>query len=347
MYNISQCTGCLIGGAIGDALGYSVEFMKRHEILLKYGPKGIEDLILNDDGKAIISDDTQMTLFTAEGILRAETRAMRKGICHMPTVVYHAYLRWLFTQESCKIKDKDWVYDGRLIQEKKLYVRRAPGNTCLNALRNGQMGTIESPINDSKGCGGIMRVAPVGLYVMKSEAFKYGCELAAITHGHPSGYLSAGVLSHIIASIIDGTDLIEAIQEAAKLLKTYDNHEECSAAIQKAVSLAEEDIKAEDAIQKLGQGWVGEEAMAIALYCSLKYRNDFQSAIIAAVNHDGDSDSTGAITGNILGALLGEEYLPPKWKNHVELEELIRDIAVDLHDRHKDTDEWWDKYPGY
>lgn len=162
------------------------------------------------------------------------------------------------------------------------------------------MGTIELPINESKGCGGSMRVSPVGLYVMKSKAFKYGCELAAITHGHPSGYLSAGVLSHVIASIIDGADLEEAIKEAAKILKTYDNHEECSSAIQKAVSLAEEDIKAEDAIQKLGEGWVGEEAMAIVLYCSLKYTNDFQSAIIAAVNHD----------------------------------------------RHKDTDEWWDKYPG-
>ena len=61
----------------------------------------------------------------------------------------------------------------------------------------------------------------------------------------------------------------------------------------------------ERAIASLGQGWVGEEALAIAVYCALKYEREPVRALAAAVNHSGDSDSTGAITGNILGAFLG------------------------------------------
>jgi ADP-ribosylglycohydrolase len=121
--------------------------------------------------KAEITDDTQMTLFTAEGLLRAESRGREKGICHIPSVVYNAYIRWLHTQGYPKNKDHDLIYDGWLIGEKELYARRGPGNTCLSALLSGKMGTMERPINNSKGCGGVMRVAPVGLLYGKDEAF--------------------------------------------------------------------------------------------------------------------------------------------------------------------------------
>lgn len=63
-------------------------------------------------------------------------------------------------------------------------------------------------------------------------------------------------------------------------------------------------------IAQLGVGWVGEEALAISVYCALKYQDDFKEAVIAAVNRNGDSDSTGAITGNILGAYLGLSRIP-------------------------------------
>ena len=163
--------GCLLGGAIGDALGWPVEFLKLNEIKKKYGEDGITDLVAGINGKAEITDDTQMTLFTAEGLLRAESRGREKGICHIPSVVYNAYIRWLHTQGYPKNKDHDPIYDGWLIGEKELYARRGPGNTCLSALLSGKMGTMERPINNSKGCGGVMRVAPVGLLYGKDEAF--------------------------------------------------------------------------------------------------------------------------------------------------------------------------------
>ena len=145
--------GCLIGGAVGDALGYQIEFNRgiQTKQVTKYK---------NDKG--IISDDTQMTLFTANGILFRETRFAMRGIA--PSIegcVFDAYLDWLETQDKLKINFQPVSW---LKQVPELHVQRAPGLTCLNALTSNIMGTLEEPINDSKGCGGIMRVAPVGLY---------------------------------------------------------------------------------------------------------------------------------------------------------------------------------------
>lgn len=339
--------GCLVGGAIGDALGWPVEFLRLHDIVSRYGPEGIQELKRTSSGKAEITDDTQMTLFTAEGILRAESRGNVKGICHPPSVVFFAYQRWMLTQGYSKVKEYEWVYDGWLLGLPELHVRRAPGNTCLSALENREQGSMAEPKNTSKGCGGVMRVAPAGLFYNKEQAFTMGAEFAALTHGHTSGYLSAGALSYLIASIIEGKDIKKAVQETLKELEGYENHEECTLAILKALELSESDIADTDAIGLLGEGWVGEEALSISIFCSLKYQDDFKKAITIAVNHSGDSDSTGAITGNILGAYLGINRIPSDWIEHVELSESILQISDDLVKGYQDTEEWWNRYPGY
>ncbi|RPJ69686.1 MAG: ADP-ribosylglycohydrolase family protein, partial [Acidobacteria bacterium] len=162
----SKFLGCLLGGAVGDALGAPVEFMSLAEIRRRFGPRGVEDYAPAYGRRGAITDDTQMTLFTAEGLIRGLVRWRSKGIAHVPSVVAHAYLRWLRTQgesSACKVDDPDedrgWLYSQR-----ELHHRRAPGNTCLSALR--EMKTLGAPArNTSKGCGGVMRVAPAGLLV--------------------------------------------------------------------------------------------------------------------------------------------------------------------------------------
>ncbi len=339
--------GCLLGGAIGDALGYPVEFLQFEDILSRYGKDGIVDLECTKNESAEITDDTQMTLFTAEGILRAETRINEKEICDPPSVVYFAYLRWLNTQGYPKIKEFDWIYDGWLFGVKELHNRRAPGNSCLSALSSGKLGTIDEPINNSKGCGGVMRVAPVGLFYTKEDAFQTAAEFAALTHGHPSGYLSAGALAFIIASIINGENIEAAALNSLEELLKHKGHEECTKLLQKAIDLSNSDLEPLDAITKLGEGWVGEEALAISVYCALKYKDDFKMALITAVNHNGDSDSTGAITGNILGAYLGIKSIPQNWIEKVELRDEIMQVSDDLLTGYEVGREWWDRYPGY
>ena len=102
--------------------------------------------------------------------------------------------------------------------------------------------------------------------------------------------------------------------------------------VKKAFTFAASDLPDHDAIELIGGGWVGDEALAIALYCAVKYFDDFEKAMIAAVNHSGDSDSTGAITGNILGAALGYEALPDFYKKDLELHDVILAVADDLWD---------------
>lgn len=316
--------GCFIGGAIGDALGYPIEFNRNIK----------EKQHINFDGKGIISDDTQMTLFTANALLWRETRAKLRGIAISPTdAIYLAYQDWLATQIDSNDKKISWIKE---IDE--LNVQRAPGNTCLSALLSGKKGTIEAPLNRSKGCGGIMRVAPIGLYFKNpKEAGKFAAEASAITHGHPLGIIPSYVFAALINVIINSDMKIEnALDEAMKLYdEMFDIYDKSIKKyfvdlVNKAIDLSYRNLSDVDAIKQLGEGWVAEEAFAIAIYACLKYSNSFEEAIICAVNHDGDSDSTGAITGNMIGAYLGYSEIPSHFIDELELKEIIVELADDL-----------------
>lgn len=194
-----------------------------------------------------------------------------------------------------------------------------------------------------------MRVAPAGLFYPKDLAFDMAVEFAAITHGHPTGYLAAGAFAYLVALIIEGYELENAVERTISKLNTYRNNEECREILIKAFEFAKDNLEDYEAISKLGQGWVAEESLGISVYCALKYTDDFRKALITAVDHDGDSDSTGAITGNILGAYLGINSIPKEWIENVELKDVIIRIADDLlvDEIDENDDEWWNSYPGY
>lgn len=311
--NISRFRGCMLGLAIGDALGAPVEFMQLDEIKRRYGEQGVTGFEPWGGFPAgTYTDDTQMSLATAEGIIRAKKSANKDGfICHIEPEVWHAYLEWYKIQSDPK-------------------ERRAPGNTCLNALKGGRMGTVEKPINDSKGCGGVMRVAPAGLVFQPLSAFRYGVSFAAMTHGHPSGYLSSGFLATLVSLIVEGNDLLKSINESRGILVGRQHCKETLEKVESAIELAEGETPVEEAISILGQGWTGEEALAIAIFCSLRFQDDFRSAVLAAVNHSGDSDSTGSITGAIMGVLLGEEAIPKEWIQQIEGRERLLEISSEI-----------------
>ena len=355
--DLEYYTGCILGGAIGDALGAPIEFLNLSQIIDRYGENGVTQYVEYPNSTGEITDDTQMLLFTAEGLLRATNRMISRGVGGSYTKICHkSYQRWLQTQQ-------DWyappipsdLMDGWLIKQKGLYKRRAPGTTCLSALSSGNCGRIQEPINNSKGCGGIMRIAPVGLicYNNQNQAFTLGAELAAITHTHPSGYLSAGALASIIALLNNGKSLSAAIDQTKQTLITWDDHQETLSAIDKALNLFENTKPTYENVEKVGRGWVAEEALSISLYCALHHEHDFESAINLAINHGGDSDSTGSITGNIVGLINGEGSIPKSWIENLQMEDIIRQIAIDLYtemkgDGHSVYDKEWDeKYPGY
>ncbi len=318
-----RVSGCLLGGATGDALGAAVEFLSLAELRARFGPEGIRDFAPAYGRVGAITDDTQMTLFTAEGLLRARRAGMPAG-----EAVYEAYLDWLATQGETAGGPRRQPRDGWLITVPELHARRAPGTTCLSALRSGHMGTMAAPLNHSKGCGGVMRVAPAGL-VRDADPFLLGCELAAITHGHPSGYLAAGYFAAVVRALIEGASLTEAAWRPFAQLQRYPGHEECAQAVGRALRLARDAPAVPETVEQLGQGWVAEEALAIALFCALT-APDFTHGVLLAVNHSGDSDSTGALTGNLLGAHWGREAIPGSWLERLELREVIERMAGEL-----------------
>jgi len=341
MRKLDKFRGCLLGGAAGDALGYEVEFMEYSAIVKRFGEGGITEYVLHDD-IARISDDTQMTLFTATGLLLGTTRGMMRGImAGYPSYIASSYQDWLRTQQGRYPDEKEFCYSW-LVNVPQLYSRRAPGVTCLTALQSESKENSNAPINNSKGCGGIMRVAPIGLYFIGSnmpieEVDRIGADTAALTHGHELGYIPAAILVHIIyrlasSDVTIGQAVDDAVVTVEKLFPNSQHMPYLKSLIRKAKDLASQNYSDPYAIAQLGQGWVAEETLAIAIYCAMKYPNDFHKALVAAVNHSGDSDSTGAVTGNILGAHLGMEGISPYYYlNKLELCDVITEIADDLY----------------
>ena len=338
--------GSLIGGAIGDALGYPVEFEYSFKAIQHlYGERGITRLdthqrwLMAEDqtGKAVFSDDTQMTLFTANGLLNSK----RFG---MPGIVgiNNAYIEWYFTQtrgDTCPYNDC-WI--ARIPE---MNARRAPGNTCMTALES--ILRMRKPNNNSKGCGGVMRVAPIPLYaavngrIAIEDSDRLAGDAAELTHKHPLGYIPAALMAHIIYRLVtDNAPTLlslkmyihEGLEIIARLYAQHSSDAKYMGELaDKAISLADNDRSDVENIEALGGGWVGEEALAIALYCVCRHFENFENALIAAVNHAGDSDSTGAVTGNILGAAIGYEAIPKFFLDDLELKDVIIHMADDLY----------------
>ena len=339
--------GSLIGGAIGDALGYPVEFTNSFEgIQRHYGKQGITRLDTTQwgqeedegNGKALISDDTQMTLYTANGLLNAAEDGDR------PNWQYHicmAYIEWYLTQ----IGRKSGKYNDCWINHiPELHKRRAPGLTCMDSLH--ALYTGKEPNNNSKGCGGIMRVAPVALYAAVDgrmtidKAMRLSASISEATHQHPLGFLPSALETFIIyrlmgnekPSLADFKSYItEGFGMLHELFREYQKYiDELERLTVKAVALAENDAPDHVNVKAIGGGWTADETLAIAVYCTVKYYGDFEKAVVAAVNHGGDSDSTGAVLGNILGAAVGYNAIPQHFKDNVELHDVTLHIADDL-----------------
>lgn len=340
----NKIRGSITGGAIGDALGYPIEFVYSfNDICARYGKEGITDFDMSypwlesEEKKALFSDDTQMTLYTAEGLLEAE----RNGKPIAPTVC-NAYLAWYAHQAGRKVKIS---YQSKLSEIEELNQNRAPGNTCLSALAAIHAG--KEPQNASKGCGGIMRVAPVGLYGAAhdwspADTARLAGELAELTHLHPLSTYSSAVLAVIVQLCASSEDAVDKemfkgiVDKSLKIVS--DVYGADAAAMDEFRKIVGNAMSLEDDPQsdwqiiedRIGEGWVAEETLAIALFSTLRHVDDFSGCLISAVNHGGDSDSTGAVAGNIIGAILGDDAIPGKFKKEIQLRDLLLHAADDL-----------------
>lgn len=335
METLDRFTGCMLGGASGDALGYLIEFDDLHTIRRKYGAYGLRTILKSkvNGNQGLISDDTQMSLFTADGLLWAAQAGLepQEG-------VFRSYMRWYYTQTERIVSPEQmawmkrqeheiqWSYDLMGIQS--LYARRAPGKTCLMTLATGRRFTETNLPNARCGSSAVMRVAPVGLFFSGDweRAFAVGAQTACLTHGDLTARLAAGALSLLIAQLSSGAALAPSLESMMQVVKRQKGSEALLAVLDKAFVEAASEHGAVQAMKEIGTGNTAREVLALAIYCILK-ADSLKNAVIMACNQDGASDSCGAVCGNIGGALYGATAVPKNWSNNLECRGIVEQLG--------------------
>ncbi|WP_457950561.1 ADP-ribosylglycohydrolase family protein [Pseudarthrobacter sp. alpha12b] len=340
----SRIHGSLLGGALGDALGYAVDSDSIAGIRERFGAQGLagfEDL----PGPWHFSDDTQLTLYTVDGLVEALEWANSGVGADVNACLWLAYLRWLATQgedagHSAPAPQPRWIDGNGVLRQ-----RRHPDEDCISGLATGEMGTSMRPVNPgASGAGTVMRSAPFGLvpHITPDAVYKLSADAAALTHGHPAARQSAGIFSLLIHRVVSGEGLRDAAAAVTAHAATLAGvAPELPERLEAALQLAEKAIVGpEELLQVLGGGWSAAEALAVALYAVVatlpadgaeaQPAVHFRNALAVAVNHSGASDTAGSLAGNILGALYGEDCLPAKWLGALEAPEVIRGMADQL-----------------
>ncbi|MYZ39340.1 ADP-ribosylglycohydrolase family protein [Streptomyces sp. MnatMP-M17] len=351
----SRVRGSLLGGAIGDALGAGVSALTLEEIRAAHGPDGVTDFVPAYGRRGAITAATQLTLFTVDGLIRAQVRR-DTGAWHPPTDVHRAHLRWAATQRDWgpDVRRKD---NGWLAQEEWLYARRGPALSCLTGFGDDIMGTLDKPKNPTaRDAGALVRSAPFGLLVGWEPQLvcQLAVECAAQTHGHPAAYLSAGAFAVIVHALARAESLDAGVQRALALLAPRPGHQPVTEALQRALGTVRQGIPGPGRISGLGDGRAAEDTLAVAVYCAL-VSEDIRHGLRLAVNHDGPSCATATLCGSLLGALHGETALPPAWLAELEgrptLLEIADDFAMEmtqgpaLHSPGVTTSGWLVRYP--
>ncbi|MFQ6038300.1 MAG: ADP-ribosylglycohydrolase family protein [Candidatus Aminicenantales bacterium] len=312
MNALDRFKGCLLGLAVGDALGAPVEFLPPEKIREKYRDQGLQDFDLWEGFKpGSITDDTQLTLATAKGCINAYLNLIHQGESNFVEFIRRKYAEWLE-----RLKDPFHV--------------RHPGYTCMHVLQSGEEGTVGRPLNDSLEPSGLFRTAPVGLAFPPTMAFREGIEYAALTHGHPSSYLAAGFFAEMISRILEEKTVQEAVELSIDQLITFEKHESLLERLEKTLELFIDQKPLREAVAQIGEPKGAEEVLAVGITCALRHVFEFKEGVLASVNVPGFSSSTGVVTGAILGAFLGAGAIPDTWISRLENAGEIAEIAEDM-----------------
>ena len=331
--------GCFLGLAVGDAMGYTVDDRSLEQIRQDYGPEGLlgYDLV---NGFADISSYTQLAAFAGNGLLLGLTRGQTRGVM-APYVRYVALAQkeWSQTQRYSGNPDRSVCWVGR---DREMRGRRCMDTRMLDTLSRDRPGSMEEPVNKFVTPGAITMAIPVGMFFNplrtgREEIDRLGAETVALTHGAPPAFLAGGVLAHMISRIIwDGVrDLKELVKESVEALqegfgREYRQVNEVRDGLNMALRLAaSHNVSCSEAMEHL-RCTTASEVLAGAVYAALCYENNFDEAMITAVNHSGRSAAVGAVTGAILGARLGEEAIPEFYLEPLEPVELLRELADDM-----------------
>ena len=333
-HRLSSCRGCLLGLAVGDAMGYTVDGKTWEDICRDYGPNGLlgYDLV---NGRAEVSSYTQIAAYVANGLLLGTTRGKQENF---PKYMNLAVKEWARRQNLPRDPQKNscWVSDIPQLRR-----RHCRDSRMLDALRAETLGTPETPINKTETPGSLTAAAMVGLaydpkYMHASNIGSFGTRAVAMTHGDPETFLSGAVLAYLIAGLLQepaGT-LREHLVHAVDVMERQFGDKFPQAAVladrlNNVLSDIREDADHREKMEQL-HCYAAAECLAGAMYACCVCNEDFDTAMIVAVNHSGRSAAVGALTGAILGARLGAEALPEFYLESLEVVNVLEVLAQDL-----------------
>lgn len=332
--------GCLLGLSVGDAMGYTVDARSWTEIQEDYGPNGLlgYDLV---NGYAEISSYTQLAAFTCNGLLFGLTRGQLQGKM-APFVRYIALAgkEWAAGQRPWGRPERSFCW---LLQCRELCRRHCMDTRMMDTLSRDPQGTPEEPANHFSGPGSITSAVGVGLFfrperTTQEEIDRLGAEAVALAHGSPLAFLSGTVVAHIISRLLQDRETLLAamFQEALAALENQFGHEysqvyEVTALLRQAIQMSSDESLSQVAAMERLRCENAAQVLAGAMYACLTCGEDFDTAMITAVNHSGRSAAVGALTGAILGARMGEQALPDFYLECLECADTLRELADDLY----------------
>jgi ADP-ribosylglycohydrolase len=324
-----RASGSLFGLAYGDALGKPTEFLDLGAIAARYGPGGPREL---EGDPALVTDDTQMALAVAGGLLAAGALTPEA----VEPLWRERFITWARSPEN----------------------NRAPGMTCMRAIASLEDGYRwqRATVPGSKGCGANMRVTPVGLLPGIDDDTLAGLAQlqAGLTHGHPTALAASELTAYAVRVLRDGADLADVpalLRERCRSQRGVYRDDwlgdlwerpgattpdefidrgwaECLDVLDRLDAALAAPDRDGDPCRVTGAGWIAEEALATGLLCALLYADDPVGALARAAASSGDSDSIAALAGAFIGAAHGHAAWPPAWEHRIEYAAQLREYGA-------------------
>lgn len=327
--------GCLLGLAVGDAMGYPVDKKSWGQISEDYGPNGLLGYDLAN-GTADITSYTQLAAFACNGLLLATSRGK---FDKLPRYLAMSLREWAKSQQFRGTAEKTYCW---LAQVPEMRRRHCMDTRMLDSLTRDTLGTPEKPVIRSDTPGALTAAVAVGLLfdpenMPHSTLGRLGAEAVAFTHGDPKAFLAGAVLAYAIAGILHAPEdklqdqFLQAVTAVRQQFgETWADTAAVTQLVEKALDLAKDpELSPLAALSMLGCT-TAAECLAGAAYSAVIHPANFDEGMIAAVNHSGRSSAVGALTGAILGAKLGAEALPSFYLDSLEPVLVLSELAEDL-----------------
>ena len=330
--------GCMLGLAVGDAMGYTVDSRSLEEICRDYGPNGLlgYDLV---NGYADVTSYTQLAAFTANGLLIGLTQNRLRGSMAAPVrYIGLAVKEWSRSQRYCA-PERNFCWLSGVAEMKR---RHCLDNRMLDILAKGSLGTPEEPVSNYSHAGALTEVIPIALlgddlFLNPEQLDRLGAEAVALTHGDPEAFICGAALTHALSLLLHSPKITveELLRDTVDAIQMQFGREYLQTAklwelLQMAQILSHSsNVTPMEAMERLSCRSAAE-VLAGVFYACITCHGDFDAAMITAVNHSGRSAAVGAITGAVLGAVLGEEAMPEFYLEGLEPTRYLLELADDM-----------------